>query len=93
MSVTGINTYLIPLCLCLLSYSIWNVYKTKRDLLYIPFICSVLGAVMIVLDNFVFGEQYHMHNIPSWIGNVLLIGAALWSGRDSVKDNTPPFGF
>lgn len=93
VSVTGINVYLIPLCLCLLCYSIWNVFKTKRDPLYVPFLCSVLGASMIVLDNFVLGEQYHLHNIPSWIGNALLIGAALWSGRDSVKDNAPPFGF
>jgi hypothetical protein len=34
-----------------------------------------------------------MHNIPSWIGNVMLIGGALWSGRDSAKDNAPAFGF
>lgn len=93
VSVTGINTYLIPLCLCLLTYSIWNVYKTKRDCLYKPFIMSVVGASLIVLDNFIFGEKLHMHNIPSWVGNAMLIGAALWSGRDSAKDNTPAFGF
>lgn len=91
--MTGINTYLIPLCLCLLTYSIWNVYKTKRDCLYKPFLMSVVGASLIVLDNFILGEKLHMHNIPSWVGNAMLIGAALWSGRDSAKENTPAFGF
>jgi hypothetical protein len=93
VSVTGINTYLIPLCLCLLTYSCWNVYKTRRDFCYKPFIFSVLGACLIVLDNFIFGDVWHLHNIPSWVGNAFLIGAALWSGRDSVKDNERPFGF
>jgi hypothetical protein len=93
VSVTGINTYLIPLCLCLLAYSIWNVWKTKRDFCYKPFIFAVTGASLIVLDNFIFGEAVVTYNIPSWIGNIMLIGAALWSGRDSAKDNTPAFGF
>lgn len=93
VSVTGINTYLIPLCCCLLTYSIWSVYKTKRSLTYKPFIMSVVGAVLIVVDNFILGDTLKLHNIPSWIGNGLLIGAALWSGRDSAKDQAPPFGF
>lgn len=77
----------------LLTYSIWNVYKTRRDLCYKPFIMSVVGATLIVLDNFVVGDKLKMHNVPSWIGNIMLIGAALWSGRDSAKDNATPFGF
>jgi hypothetical protein len=93
VSVTGINTYLIPLCCCLLTYSIWSVYKTRRDCTYKPFLMSITGAVLIILDNFVLGNKLKMHNIPSWIGNGLLIGAALWSGRDQAKDNTPAFGF
>jgi hypothetical protein len=32
-----------------------NVYKTKRDPMYVPFLFSVLGVSMIVLDNFVAG--------------------------------------
>jgi hypothetical protein len=54
---------------------------------------SVVGATLIVLDNFIVGDKLKMHNVPSWIGNIMLIGAALWSGRDSAKDNATPFGF
>ena len=57
VSVTGINTYLIPLCCCLLTYSIWSVYKTRRDCTYKPFLMSVTGAVLIILDNFVLGNK------------------------------------
>lgn len=55
-TATSINTYLIPLCCCLLTYAIWNVYKTKRSLTYKPFLLALLGAILIVLDNFLFGE-------------------------------------
>jgi len=54
---------------------------------------SVIGAVLIVVDNFMLGDTLKWHNIPSCTGNLLLIGAALWSGRDSAKDQAPPFGF
>jgi hypothetical protein len=92
-SVTSINTYLIPLCCCMLTYALWNVYKTKRQICYTPFLLSVLGAALIVFDNFLFGEQLQLHNIPSWIGNALLIIGVIWSSRDSVKEKASPFDF
>lgn len=92
VSVTGVNTYLIPICCCLLTYSIWSVYKTKRDLCYKPFLMVTVGAVLIILDNFVMGDIWNLHNVPSWTGNVLLIGGVIWSSRDSAKDQSP-FGF
>lgn len=92
VSVTGVNTYLIPICCCLLSYSIWAVYKTKRDLTYKPFLMTVAGAFLIIMDNFVIGDKYQMHNVPSWTGNFLLVAGAIWSSKDSVKDQDP-FGF
>jgi hypothetical protein len=92
-SVTSINTYLIPLCCMMLTYALWNVYKTRRDCTYKPFLISLLGASLIVLDNFLFGEQLQMHNIPSWIGNALLIIGVIWSSRDSAKEQASPFDF
>ena len=84
--MTSINTYLIPLCCCLLTYSIWSIYKTKRECTYKPFLLAVVGATLIVLDNFLFGEQLQMHNIPSWIGNAMLIIGVLWSAKDQAKE-------
>jgi hypothetical protein len=53
---------------------------------------TVAGAVLIILDNFVIGDKYQLHNIPSWTGNFLLIAGAIWSSKDTVKDQDP-FGF
>ena len=58
----------------------WKIIEIRSKIE--PFIFSVVGAVLIVTDNFILGDRLKLHNIPSWIGNGLLIGAALWSGRD-----------
>jgi len=55
-SVTSINTYLIPLCCCMLTYAIYSVYKVKRDITYKPFLMAVVGAALIIFDNFLYGE-------------------------------------
>ena len=91
--MTGINTYLIPICCCLLTYSLWTLYREKRSCLYKPFLLGLVGSTLIICDNFIFGDKYNLHNIPSWIGNAMLIIAAIWSSRDTAKENSSPFGF
>ena len=85
-SATSINTYLIPLCCLMLTYAIWNVWKTRREFTYKPFLLALVGAILIVLDNFILGEQLNLHNIPSWIGNAMLIIGVIWSSRDQAKE-------
>jgi len=53
---------------------------------------GLTGVVLIVFDNFLFGDALNLHNIPSWIGNGALIVAAIWAGRDSSKENSSAFG-
>jgi len=77
----------------LLTYSIYQLYKEKKSLLYKPFLMGVSGALLIITDNFILGETMNLHNVPSWIGNGLLIGGAIWAGRDRSKEATSPFGF
>ena len=83
VTVTSISTILIPLCCCLLSYSVWSLYKDKRDCSYRPFLLGLTGALLIVFDNFLFGEKLGLHNIPSYIGNVGLIVASVWAAKDN----------
>jgi uncharacterized membrane protein YqgA involved in biofilm formation len=92
VSVSSINTYLIPLCFLLLSYSIWSVYKQKRSCTNRPFLLSLTGGMLIVFDNFLFGEALNLHSIPSYVGNGMLIAGAIWASRDQSKEQTP-FGF
>lgn len=93
VTVTSISTILVPLCCLLLTYSVWCLYKEKRDCTYKPFLMGLIGSCMIVLNNFVFGEQLNLHNIPSYVGNVSLIVASLWAAKDQSKDQASPFGF
>ena len=93
VTVTSISTVLIPLCCLLLSYSVWCLYKEKRDPFYRPFLLGLVGALMIVFDNFLFGELLQLGNIPSWIGNGALVVASIWAAKDNSKDNSNPFGF
>lgn len=92
VSMTAVNTYLVPLCCILLTYSVWCLYKGKRSLTYKPFLLGLFGAILIVLDNFILGERLNLMNIPSWVGNACLIGATIWSGREATKENSTPFG-
>ena len=89
--MTAITTYLVPLCCLLLTYSVWTLYRGKKSCTYKPFLLGLLGAILIILDNFILGEKLNLQNIPSWVGNAFLIGATIWAGRDSSKDQ-PIFG-
>jgi uncharacterized membrane protein len=53
---------------------------------------GLTGAILIVLDNFILGERFNLMNIPSWVGNALLIIGTIWAGRDTTKENSNPFG-
>jgi hypothetical protein len=39
---------------------------------------GLTGAILIVFDNFLYGESLNLQNIPSWAGNLFLIVAAIW---------------
>lgn len=93
VSMTAINTYLVPLCCILLTYSVWCLYREKRSFGYKPFLLGLCGAILIILDNFVLGERLNLSNIPSWVGNAFLIIGTIWAGRDSSKEKaTSAFG-
>ena len=84
--MTSISTILIPICCLLLTYSVWCLYRERRDCSYRPFLLGLVGSVMIVLDNFLLGDKLNMHNIPSWIGNGSLVVATLWAAKDNSKN-------
>jgi hypothetical protein len=92
VSMTAVNTYLVPLCCILLTYSVWCLYRGKRSFTYKPFLLGLSGAILIVLDNFILGERLNLMNIPSWVGNAFLIIGTIWAGRDASKEAANPFG-
>ncbi len=92
VSMTAVTTYLVPLCMLLLSYSVWTLYRERRECMYKPFLLGLTGAVLIVLDNFIIGETLNLQNIPSWAGNAMLIIGTIWAGRDKSKETSTAFG-
>lgn len=92
VTVTSISTILIPLCCLLLTYSVWCLYKEKRDCTYKPFLMGLTGAILIVFDNFLYGEQLKLGNVPSWIGNGMLVIASVWSAKDNQSNRPSLFG-
>lgn len=92
VTVTSISTILIPICCLLLTYSVWCLYREKRDCTYRPFLMGLFGAILVVFDNFLFGEQLQLKSIPSYIGNVMLICASIWAAKDNSKQRVPLFG-
>jgi drug/metabolite transporter (DMT)-like permease len=80
--MTAITTYLVPLCFLLLSYSVWTLYREKKSCTYKPFLLGLVGAVLIVLDNFILGERLNLYNAFSWAGNAFLIIGTIWASRD-----------
>ena len=92
VTVTSISVVLIPICCLLLTYSVWCLYRQRKDCTYKPFLLGLSGSILIVFDNFIFGEKLNMHNIPSWIGNISLIIASLWAAKDNSHIKAPMFG-
>ena len=91
VTVTSISSILIPLCCCLLTYSVWSLYRQKKSCTYKPFLLGLVGAFLIVFDNFLFGEQLQLRSIPSYIGNVSLIIASICAAKDQNKKSNSWF--
>ena len=89
--MTQLSTILIPICLLLLCYTVWSLYRQKQDCMYRPFLLGLTGAVLITLDNFILGSILNLYNIPSYLGNVMLIGASVWAARDTSKEKASLF--
>jgi hypothetical protein len=92
VTVTSVSQILIPLCLLLLGYSVWTLYGHRKDCCYKPFLLGLIGALLIVFDNFLFGDYLKLGNVPSWIGNAALIIASIWAAKDNSQKRAPMFG-
>lgn len=68
--------YLNYLCVILLAFSLLSLYSVKASAFYAPFLLTAAGAVMILVDMFVYDFDY-----ATYAGNLLIIGAALWNSR------------
>ena len=83
VTISDLNSFLLPLTLLLLAYSLHCVYRVHKTVKYWPFGLASLGTILIIADNFVFGFPY---SVGSWAGNVLLIGSTWKASRDEIEE-------
>jgi hypothetical protein len=76
ISITHFIHYLNYLCVVLLLFSLVSLYSVKNSWRYGPFLLTLLGALMIGCDMFV----YDM-NVLNYVGNAGVIGSAYWNSR------------
>lgn len=75
ISLTWIK-YIKYSAFCFIFISLFSLYSSKKSLFYKPFMISLLGSLIIVI-NLCFYESYFL----LFGGNGLMIGAAFWNSR------------
>jgi len=76
ISVSEFLPYLEGVTIILVLVSVYVLYYAKKSFKYKPFILSAVAAVMIIGTQLFFETRY-----PIYVGNVLMIGAAIWNSR------------
>lgn len=59
-----------------MAVSLFSLYAVKNSWKYPPFLVSLIGAIMIIVDMQLFDLNY-----LTYVGNVMLIGSAIWNSR------------
>jgi len=76
ISISEWLPFLDWLTFLLVLVSVGVLYYAKQDLTYKPFLLSVVAAIVIFSDTFYLQMRY-----PIYIGNVMMIAAALWNSK------------
>ena len=56
--------------------SLLSLYSVKKSWKYLPFILSVIGSILIVIDMLIYDFDY-----LTYAGNILLIVGAIWNSK------------
>ncbi len=74
--ITKYIHYLNYLCLFLLAFALFSLYSVKRSIKYGPFLITLIGVILILIDMFIYD-----YNILNYMGNVLIIASAFWNSK------------
>ena len=76
VTLSDFSEYLFPITVVLLGISLISLYIKRRSFLHKPFILGCVASFMIVISHIIESLYYLMY-----LGNVLMIGAAIWNAR------------
>ena len=86
VTISDFSDYLFPVTVVLLLISLFSLYINKRKIFHPPFLLGVFATTIIVLSHFV--ESLW---ILLYIGNVLMIIAAIWNAKLNKFYGLPSF--
>jgi hypothetical protein len=76
VTLSDLSEYLFPITIILLGVSLFSLYIKKRSFLHKPFLLGCAATTMIICSH-IWESLY----ILMWIGNIIMIGAAIWNAR------------
>jgi hypothetical protein len=76
ISISEWLPYLDGVTLILVFVSVYILYYAKQSFTYPPFLLGLVGAILIVPTSL-----FTSMRIPIYLGNVLMIAAAIWNSR------------
>jgi len=86
VTISDFSDYLFPVTVVLLLVSLFSLYINKRKILHPPFLLGVFSTFIIILSHFV--ETLW---ILLYVGNILMIVAAIWNARLNKFYGLPSF--
>jgi len=87
ISISEWMPYLDGVTVILVLVSVYVLYYAKKSFTYKPFILGTAAAVIILITQFFFTTRY-----PIYVGNVMMIAAALWNSKLNKAKMTGLFG-
>lgn len=86
VSVSYFSEYLFPITVVLLGVSLFSLYIKRKSLKHKPFLLGCVATILIIVPHYV---EYLW--ILSYIGNCLMLGAAIWNMKTNKLSGLPRF--
>jgi len=86
VSISNFSQYMFPLTVVLLLVSCYSLYAKRGSLTHKPFLLGVLATLLIIISQVI--QSLWIFN---YIGNVIMIGAAIWNYKMNKLMGLPRF--
>ena len=89
VSLSNLSKFMFPITLVLIVFSLVSLYVKRRKLTHGPFLLGIVGAIFIIFGQ-IFNGSF-TGKVVSYIGNAVMIGAAVWNMRKNKLYGIPKF--
>jgi len=86
VSIANFSDYLFPITIVLLMVSLVSLYIKRKSFKHKPFLLGLFASILIILSH-----CFEVAWFLTYIGNGLMIGAAVWNMRMNKLSGLPRF--